>query len=106
MDLIPKYEGMRRVGVMTDATLNRRIAAGVLPTLVDIGLGAKGWLSDEIDAVVVARAGGATDGAVRRLVSWLIVSRPQLLIPELGGAANIARRPALSDVPAGVAAPR
>ena len=52
-----------------------QVADGLLPPPVACGLRAKRYLSDEIQAVVEARAGGANDAQVKVLVQQLVAAR-------------------------------
>ena len=52
-----------------------QVAAGLLPPPVACGARAKHYLSDEIEAVVDARAAGASDAQIKVLVQQLVASR-------------------------------
>lgn len=53
----------------------QKIAEGLLPPPVVLGGRASAFLSDELEAVVAARALGATDEDVRRIVIQLVAER-------------------------------
>ena len=52
-----------------------QVAAGLLPPAISYGPHARRYLSDEIQAVVEARAGGANDAQVKTLVQQLVAAR-------------------------------
>ena len=52
-----------------------QVNAGLLPPPVAYGLRAKRYLSDEIEAVIDARAGGASDAQIKALVQQLVAAR-------------------------------
>lgn len=56
-------------------TIYRWGTEGIFPLPVRIGPNLAGWPDDEIDAVLSARAAGATDDAVRELVARLHAER-------------------------------
>lgn len=51
------------------------VKAGLLPEPIKIGLRAVAWQRHEIDAIIAARAGGATDLEVRQLVQQIHEAR-------------------------------
>lgn len=71
---------LRRPGVTAAygpprSTLYDWIAAGLLPPGVRLGPRAVGWPVDELERVFAARAAGADDAAIRRLVADLVAAR-------------------------------
>ena len=52
-----------------------QVAAGLLPPPVACGRRAKRYISDEIQAVIDARAGGASDAQIKGLVQQLVAAR-------------------------------
>lgn len=52
-----------------------QINAGLLPLPISVGPRAKRFLSDEVQAVVDARAAGADDAAIRVLVKKMAAAR-------------------------------
>jgi len=48
---------------------------GLWPKRVNIGPRAVGWIVDEIDAVMNARANGADDAAIRKLIGDMTEAR-------------------------------
>lgn len=52
-----------------------KVAEGLLPPPIALGGRASAFLSDELDAVMQARAAGADDDAVRSLVRELVAAR-------------------------------
>ena len=52
-----------------------QVNAGLLPPPISYGARSKRYLSDEIQAVVEARAGGASDAQIKALVQQLVASR-------------------------------
>ena len=51
------------------------IADGVIPPRISIGKRAAGFLKHELEAVIIARAAGRSDEAIRSLVTQLVLSR-------------------------------
>lgn len=51
------------------------VKAGLLPTPIKIGLRAVAWQRHEIDTIIAARAGGASDVEVRQLVQQIHEAR-------------------------------
>ncbi|WP_415840449.1 helix-turn-helix transcriptional regulator [Roseateles saccharophilus] len=54
------------------------VAAGTMTSPIKIGPRASAWPDDEVDAIVKARIGGATDDDLRRLVTRLHAERKAL----------------------------
>lgn len=63
------------------------IQAGLFPPQIRIGARASGFLSHEIDAVIAARAAGASDAELRDIVTQLVAKRKSLLATLLAEAA-------------------
>ena len=55
------------------------IADGVIPPRISIGKRAAGFLKHELEAVIIARAAGRSDEAIRSLVTQLVLSREATL---------------------------
>jgi prophage regulatory protein len=51
------------------------IADGVIPPRISLGKRAAGFLKHELEAVIIARAAGRSDEAIRSLVTQLVLSR-------------------------------
>jgi prophage regulatory protein len=57
------------------ATIYEDMRAGVMVPQVRLGARCVGWLAREVDAIVAARARGASDAEIRELVLRLIAER-------------------------------
>jgi prophage regulatory protein len=55
------------------------IADGVIPPRISLGKRAAGFLKHELEAVIIARAAGRSDEAIRSLVTQLVLSREATL---------------------------
>jgi len=53
----------------------KKIADGLLPPTIVLGGKARGFIEEELDAVLSARANGADDNAIRKLVTELVAAR-------------------------------
>lgn len=63
----------------TRSPLYSKVATGLFPRPVKLGRRAAGWPAHEVEAVLVARAAGATDDELTKLVSKLHDSRKSRL---------------------------
>lgn len=63
----------------TRSPLYSKVAAGLFPRPVKLGRRAAGWPEHEVEAVLVARAAGATDMELAKLVSKLHDNRKSRL---------------------------
>lgn len=61
--------GLRRSSIYSQC------GEGLLPPAIQIGARAVGWISSELDAVISARAAGATPQAIKQLVQQLVAAR-------------------------------
>lgn len=57
------------------STHYQQIVDGLWPPGVRLGLRAKGWPSDECEAVLAARKAGQSDDEIRALVRTLVAAR-------------------------------
>jgi prophage regulatory protein len=55
-----------------------RIAKGLFPPGVPIGVRSKGWPEHEVDAIIAARVAGASEDEIRKLVASLITARKRI----------------------------
>jgi prophage regulatory protein len=60
------------------STIYALMSAGVFPRPVRVAPGAVAWIEREVDLVLEARAAGATDDQLRKLVKQLEANRPSL----------------------------
>lgn len=81
MKILRMHQTLERTGY-TRSPLYSKVAAGLFPQPVKLGRRAAGWLEHEVDAVLVARAAGATETELMQLVSDLH-SRRQLRLRKL-----------------------
>lgn len=59
------------------STIYDHVRDGLLPPAAPLGPRAAGWPVEELEAIFRARAAGANDAAVRRLVRELVAARQQ-----------------------------
>jgi prophage regulatory protein len=57
------------------STIYRDVQLGLLPPPISLGARCSGWLAHEIDAIITARATGATDDEIRAIVARLVAER-------------------------------
>jgi prophage regulatory protein len=62
-------------GYSSDGAVYVNIDAGLLPRPVKIGLRASAWPAVEIEQILIARVGGASDDEIRALVNKLHAAR-------------------------------
>jgi prophage regulatory protein len=60
------------------ATIYAQQTEGVFPPSVNVGVRAVGWIESEVDAVLAARASGADESTLKKLVEVLVASRRPL----------------------------
>ena len=66
------------MGHRSDASIYNAIRDGLFPVGVKIGQRAKGWPSDEVEAVIAARIAGKSDDELKALVNRLHAKRLEL----------------------------
>lgn len=67
-------EVLKTVG-LSRSTLYKQISVGLFPTQISLGARAKGWLSQEVEALIEARASGAADDSIKKLLIVLLEQR-------------------------------
>lgn len=67
-------EVLKTVG-LSRSTLYKQISIGLFPAQISLGARAKGWLSQEVEALIEARASGATDDSIKKLLNALLEQR-------------------------------
>lgn len=68
---------------LSRSSVYRHIAEGLLPKPIHIGSRAVGLPSNEVEAILQARINGASESAIRLLVSELTTQRSNLLSANL-----------------------
>ena len=66
------------MGHRSDASIYNAIREGLFPVGVKIGQRARGWPSDEVEAVITARIAGKSDDELKALVIRLHAKRLEL----------------------------
>lgn len=85
MKILRMNQILERTGY-TRSPLYSKVAAGLFPRPVKLGRRAAGWLEHEVEAVLVARAAGATEAELVQLVSELYQLRQLRLKKLIAGA--------------------
>ena len=66
------------MGHRSDASIYNAIREGLFPVGIKIGQRARGWPSDEVEAVITARVAGKSDDELKALVIRLHAKRLEL----------------------------
>ena len=77
IQLIRKQEILAKLHI-SKSTLYNRIRFGIFPPQISLGGRAVGWISQEVDQVLIAWVNGHSNEDIRKLVSDLISNRKSL----------------------------
>jgi prophage regulatory protein len=75
--ILRKAEVLKITG-LSNTVVFCRTKEGLFPPNISLGGRAKGYLSEEIYALLNARAAGSTDEEIRKLVTLMIAKRKEL----------------------------
>ncbi|MDX1490333.1 MAG: AlpA family phage regulatory protein [Pseudohongiellaceae bacterium] len=78
-------EVLQKIGV-SNSTLHSQILKGLFVPPISLGARSVGWLEHEVNAVLIMRAQGKSEGEIKILVRRMVKERKQAQIKE--GASN------------------
>jgi prophage regulatory protein len=88
MKILRYRELLARLGLKSQASLYEHADSGVLTRPIKVGPKASGWPEHEIDAILEARAIGATNDEIRAIVKGLHGKREQALAAMRANSAS------------------
>lgn len=87
LEILRLTETMQAFGFRSHASIYGNVKAGVLTQPVKISTRSVGWPRGEVQAVLEARIGGASDEQIRALVNRLHAQRQERAAALLGASA-------------------